>query len=127
MRRYIYLFLIVFLVFPFISALSYDNEIYVNPFVFGVIRGDDGEVISNISDDEIIDPEMQVSSANGFTKKSDLDLTIRENLLIFKLPSYQKTNNNSLNKYTFIYNTFDYPSKNVNILFKLNWENIWDI
>jgi hypothetical protein len=120
MRRYIYLFLIVFLVSPFISALSYDNEIYVNPFVFGVIRGDDGEVISNISDDEIIDPEMQVSSANGFTKKSDLDLTIRENLLIFKLPSYQKTNNNSLNKYTFIYNTFDYPSKNVNILFKLN-------
>lgn len=119
MRRYIYLFLIVFLVSPFISALSYDNEIYVNPFVFGVIRGDDGEVISNISDDEIIDPEMQVSSANGFIKKSDLDLTIRGNLLIFKLPSYKKIKQNSLSKFTFIYNTFEYPSKNVNVLFKL--------
>ncbi|MDD4050184.1 MAG: hypothetical protein PHX47_04235, partial [Candidatus ainarchaeum sp.] len=104
---------------PFISALSYDNEIYVNPFVFGVIRGDDGEVISNISDEDILTPEMKVSSANGFIKKSDLDLTIRGNLLIFKLPFYQKTNNNSLNKYTFIYSTFEYPSKNVNILFKL--------
>lgn len=120
MRRYIYLFLIVFLVSPFISALSYDNEIYVNPFVFGVIRGDDGEVISNISDDEIIDPEMQVSSANGFIKKSDLDLTIRGNLLIFKLPSYKKIKQNSLNKYIFIYSTFEYPLKNVNVLFKLN-------
>ena len=121
MKLYIYLFLGLLLISPFISAVGYDDQIYVNPFVFGVLRGDDGTIINSINESDIQDAEMMQHTSIGFERLADLDLTIKNNkLLIFKIPQVERIKINTPNKFTFVYDTIDYPSKNVNILFRLN-------
>lgn len=127
MIRYLYLFLGILLFSPFIFAVNYDSNIYVQPFVFGVIKGEDGLVIENLNASNFVSSPsnfFQILPNNSPQVVSQLDFKIKDNTLLIL-----KINDNSpkrvlkepgINYFYINYNTLEYPNSNIFINFKLS-------
>lgn len=124
MKGYLYLFFALLLFSPFISAVDYDTNIYVTPFVFGVIKGDTGEIINPVLPSSLSQGSFSQLIGSQFQSISVLNLSVRNNnLLIFKLPVENSTRQlrrePGMGRYSVLYNTVDYPNKNINVLFRI--------
>ncbi len=124
MKRFLYLFFAIIIFYSFVVAASYsfDDEIYVNPFVFGVIKGDDGIPLNLIDSSNFSNGKFQTFNNSVFTDIYDLNVSVlNNNLVIFKIlvPSKIKQNNN-LHKFFIKFQTIEYSDENINVLFKLS-------
>lgn len=123
MKGYLYLFFALLLFSPFISAVDYDEDIYVAPFVFGVLNSDSGDVITPLVVSSFAQGSFSQLQGSGFQSISILNYSVRNNsLLILKLPvdnsTRQLKREPGIGRYSVIYNTVEYPNKNINVLFR---------
>ena len=120
MKRFLYLFFALIIVSSFIFAANFDNNIYVNPFIFGVIKGDDGQVLNPINVSSFLNGKLQTFDAPTPSTVGTLDVRIYNNkVLILKSSSFNTLKQNTvLHKFFINYKTVEYPNKNINALFK---------
>jgi hypothetical protein len=122
MKRFLYLFFAIIIFSSFVVAANYsfDNDIYVNPFVFGVVKGDDGQVLTPILPTNLLNGSFQtfVNSTPAFV--SDLVPIIKNNSLVVLKPTMISTINraNYLHKFYIKFQTVEYSDENINVLFK---------
>ncbi len=125
MKGYLYLFFALLLFSPFISAVDYDTNIYVAPFVFGVIKGDSGDVITPVLPSSLSQGSFSQLIGYQFQSISVLNPSVRNNnLLILRLPvdgsARQLRREPGMGRYYVLYNTVDNPNKNINVLFRID-------
>jgi hypothetical protein len=129
MRRFFYLILISLFLIPFISSSpSLDQEVYVNPFVFGFVKGDDGGILNiDTSNFPYEQSKFQKYVSGSFQDEAPLSLvSVRNNnLVIFKINAspnnFKLTDRSPLKRFYIFFDHPEYPDSNINhVLFKLD-------
>lgn len=125
MKKYLYLFMVLIFISPFISAFDYDTNIYVKPFIFGVIKGEDGIIINDLQQSNFNVPTtgfFQFNQNNSPQFVSQLNYIIKDNsLLILKINDNNPKRvfkNPGINYFHIVYNSESNPDKNIFINFK---------
>jgi len=122
MRRLIFLFLVVLVVLPGISAVEFPNDISYTPFIFGVLKGDDGSSLS-LNQNNFTEGKLQERVGSDFTDKAPLTFKLNNNSnVVFIYPNNTSTltgSKSSLYRFNFKFNQVPgYENKNMNVLFR---------
>lgn len=122
MRLFLLLFVVIILTTT-VFSVTFQEDIFVNPFIFGQLKDDSGNYFDNYNQSDFSEKYFKTYTNEGVDEISGLNVLIKNNnkliILYPDLSSYSSLGQFNLNSFSFIFNRLNYEESNINILFKL--------